>query len=312
MNIAIVGSGIIGLSTAHELLHAGHRVRAFTRDALSEITSSKAAAIWFPYLARPVAAVNRWSRESYERYLTQLDRPEAGISLVDLTVLVKEPDAWWKDAIPPGTLHTLPPEELPGDTEYGYTVKAPLIETQLYLAALEAEVLKLGGKIERSAVSDLVELADDYDLVVNCAGLGARELVGDTTMYPVKGQILKVKNRADVRHTIADYSFDAAGEQAAYLIPRRDFLIMGGTSIKGDWNTTPDPELTTGILERCRRITNANLDDVVVDEVVVGLRPGRPEIRVEREGKVIHNYGHGGAGYTVCWGCAKRVAELVG
>ena len=287
-------------------------MRIITRDARSEITSSKAAAIWFPYLARPVEAVNRWSRESYHRYLTQLDRPEAGISLVDLTVLVKEPEAWWKDAIPPGTLHALSPEALPEGADYGYTVKAPLIETQLYLSALEAEVRELGGTIERAAVSDLAELTGDHDLVVNCAGLGARELVGDTTMYPVKGQILKVKNRPDVRHTIADYSFDAAGEQAAYLIPRRDFLIMGGTSIKGDWDTTPDPELTAGILDRCQRITNANLKGVEVDEVVVGLRPGRPEIRVEREGDVIHNYGHGGAGYTVCWGCAGRVLELVG
>ncbi len=312
MNIAIVGSGIIGLTTAHELLRAGHHVRVFTKDARSEITSSKAAAIWFPYLARPVEAVNRWSRESYGRYLTELGRPETGISLVDLTVLVQDPDAWWRDAIPPGTLRPLPPEDLPEGSASGYLVQVPLIETQLYLAALEAEVGRLGGTIAHRAVGDLAELSGDHDLVVNCSGLGARELVGDTTMYPVKGQILKLKNRPDVRHVIADYSFDAAGEQAAYLIPRRDFLIMGGTSIKGDWDTTPDPALTAGILERCRRITKADLDDMEVDEVVVGLRPGRPEIRVERVGNIIHNYGHGGAGYTVCWGCAKRVVELVG
>ncbi len=309
MNIAIVGSGIIGLSTAHELLKAGHRVRIFTKDALADITSSKAAAIWFPYLARPVAAVNGWSRESYERYREVIVRPDTGVSLVELQVLVKDVDAWWKEALPPGTLRRVDAAELPAGIPYGYAVQAPLIETQIYLAHLESEVRLQGGEIVRKQITDLGQLVD-YELVVNCSGLGSIELVGDSTMYPVKGQILKVRNRVDVRHTIADFPFDAAGEQSAYLIPRRDFLIMGGTAIKGDWDTAPNAGLTAGILDRCRRITKANLDNVDVDEVVVGLRPGRPEIRVEREGRIVHNYGHGGAGYTVCWGCAKRVLEL--
>ncbi len=311
LNIAIVGSGIIGLATARELLERGHRVRIFTKDRLEDITSSKAAAIWLPYLARPVDDVNRWSKVSYGKYRQLCQSPETGIRVVDITVLVREQEVWWKDAVPAEYLRAVPENELPKAAPYGYRLEAPLIETQVYLVYLQQQVTDRGGAIEYRAVENLETLLGDHDLVVNCSGLGAVELVGDTSMYPVKGQLLKVENQAGVTHTIADFAFDVKGEQLAYIIPRRDHLILGGTAIRGDWDTTPDPLLSQGIYERCKRISGS-LRDAEIQRVEVGLRPGRPEIRVERNGSILHNYGHGGAGYTVCWGCARDVADLVG
>ena len=79
---------------------------------------------------------------------------------------------------------------------------------------------------------------------------------------------------------------------------------------KGLESLEPNSEYTQGIIERCREL-EPNLGEVEIQSVAVGLRPGRSSIRIEREGNVIHNYGHGGAGFTVSWGCAMEVMKLV-
>jgi D-amino-acid oxidase len=97
--------------------------------------------------------------------------------------------------------------------------------------------------------------------------------------------------------------------------PRSTDCILGGTLEKGTWNTEPDPAETTAILERCTDIAPALVNAKVI-ESVASLRPGRPEVRVELDENlvpvlVVHNYGHGGAGITIGWGCAQDAAALV-
>jgi D-amino-acid oxidase len=97
--------------------------------------------------------------------------------------------------------------------------------------------------------------------------------------------------------------------------PRSTDCILGGTLEVGSWDTTPDPAQTAAILERCADIAPAVAGAPVID-TVVGLRPGRPQVRLERDADllpvpVVHNYGHGGAGVTIGWGCARDVAVLV-
>ncbi|HYH72243.1 MAG TPA: FAD-dependent oxidoreductase, partial [Nocardioides sp.] len=101
----------------------------------------------------------------------------------------------------------------------------------------------------------------------------------------------------------------------AYVHPRSTDCILGGTLEEGSWDTDPDPAQTTAILERCTDIA-PGLADAQVIESVAGLRPGRPEVRVELDEDlvpvpVVHNYGHGGSGITIGWGCAQDVAALV-
>lgn len=311
MKIAIIGSGIIGLSTAKCLLSNGHSVNIFTKDKLADTTSNKAAAIWLPYLAKPFEDVNRWSRLSYFEYLGISQNPLSGISIVDLTVLVKDEDVWWKDALPKDKLSLLDPEDLPANFKKAYTIKSPLIETQIYLEFLAGEVTDLGGTIQFREIQSIERLQADYDLVVNCTGLGAKELAKDESLYPIKGQLLKLETHKNIKPVIADFAFDDAEQELAYIIPRQDYLILGGTAIKGDDNLTPNSSLAKGILERCNKITNTPLHESVIKLIDVGLRPGRPSVRVERIGNVVHNYGHGGSGYTVCWGCAGDVLGLV-
>jgi D-amino-acid oxidase len=107
----------------------------------------------------------------------------------------------------------------------------------------------------------------------------------------------------------------------AYVIPRDRDVILGGTAERGEWDLTPEPEITEEIREKTKRL-EPRVADARVLEVNVGLRPGRTTVRVEREelpaedgragGTVIHNYGHGGAGYTLSWGCAEDVVALAG
>ncbi|CNU91652.1 D-amino acid oxidase [Mycobacterium tuberculosis] len=92
-------------------------------------------------------------------------------------------------------------------------------------------------------------------------------------------------------------------------------VVCGGISIPGRWDPTPEPEITERILQRCRRI-QPRLAEAAVIETITGLRPDRPSVRVEAEpiGRAlcIHNYGHGGDGVTLSWGCAREVVNLVG
>jgi D-amino-acid oxidase len=159
-------------------------------------------------------------------------------------------------------------------------------------------------------VESLEEALSAAPVVVNCTGLGAGELANDGTMFPIRGQVVMVENPGVERFTL-----DAGehGEEVMYVIPRSRDVVLGGTASE-TWDERPDEESARRILARCASVEPA-LRHARVLRHAVGLRPGRPMVRVEREhaagGAVIHNYGHGGSGVTVCWGCAEEVLGLV-
>jgi D-amino-acid oxidase len=96
-----------------------------------------------------------------------------------------------------------------------------------------------------------------------------------------------------------------------YVVPRENDVVLGGTAEEGAEDRTPDPSETDAIRARCAALVPA-LRDAPVVAVAVGLRPVRPQVRLEAEGRVVHCYGHGGAGVTLAWGCAVEVAALLG
>ena len=119
----------------------------------------------------------------------------------------------------------------------------------------------------------------------------------------MRGQVVVV-NGVDLDH----WWLDATGP--TYVVPRARTVIVGGTDEDGDWSRTPSPETATGILRRATRLVPELAGAKVVGHRV-GLRPVRPSVRLEAEGRVIHCYGHGGAGVTLSWGCANEVTQLV-
>jgi D-amino-acid oxidase len=203
------------------------------------------------------------------------------------------PDPWWRDAVP-GLERT--PE--------GLRLTAPVVDMSIHLPWLVDRLGALGGSIERRAVGSLDEL--DADAVVNCAGLGARELAGDASLTAVRGQVVRV-SAPHVREWLLDQSDP---NDLAYIVPRERDVVLGGTAQEGAEDLQPDPATSAAILARCAALVPALRDAPVVD-VAVGLRPVRPTVRLEAEGRVVHCYGHGGAGVTLAWGCAGEVAALL-
>jgi D-amino-acid oxidase len=176
---------------------------------------------------------------------------------------------------------------------------------------LRARAESLGVIFEKRRVKALLPLLDRADVVVNCAGLGARELVGDLDLHPVRGQIVRVAPGYTSRFVQAT----SGPGPIAYIIPRPDCTVLGGTAQPDAWDLTPDPDVEAAIIARCAAIEPRLAEAAVVGRAV-GLRPARSTIRLESEetprGPIVHNYGHGGGGVTVSWGCAAEVAHMVG
>lgn len=164
--------------------------------------------------------------------------------------------------------------------------------------------------MEKRKVTSLQELSH-FDIIVNCSGLGSRALVGDTQVYPMRGQVLKVE-APWLKHFIRD------GDGQTYIYPGIHSVTLGGTRQEEDWRLQVDRGEAESILERCSRLEPSLRKAKVLSEWV-GLRPGRRNLRVEREvvllqGRqvpVVHNYGHGGFGVTLAWGTALDAVGLV-
>ncbi len=157
----------------------------------------------------------------------------------------------------------------------------------------------------------LEEVFDEADVVVNCSGAGARHLVPDEKVVPVRGQLVAVENPG-ITEFFAEHT-DELGEMT-YMLPQGGVLLLGGSADEGVTDPVVDPGVADAILARCREIFPAIAHSRVLGHRV-GIRPSRPEVRLEHENlgdrHVVHNYGHAGAGVSLSWGCADEVHDLV-
>ncbi|MFF5002712.1 NAD(P)/FAD-dependent oxidoreductase [Streptomyces phaeochromogenes] len=309
-DVIVVGSGVIGLTTAVVLAESGRRVRVWTREPAGGTTSAVAGALWWPYSVEPLELARAWALESLSVYEELAARPdETGVRMVEGVMgesRLDEQGAWAAARLP--GLRASTPEEYAGA---GLWARLPLIDMPVQLRWLRERFLRAGGTVEVRDVTDLAEAEASAPVVVNCTGLGARELVADPAVRPVRGQLVIVENPG-VRNWLV--STDAVAGTTTYLFPQPDRLVLGGTTEVDEWSLTPDPAVATQIVERCARLRPAVAGARVLGHRV-GLRPSRPVVRLEREvrgggGVLVHNYGHGGAGVTVAWGCARVAAGL--
>ncbi|HET7736606.1 MAG TPA: FAD-dependent oxidoreductase [Nocardioidaceae bacterium] len=297
MRVLVVGAGVVGLTCAVRLLEEGHRVDVLARDLPLETTSAVAAALWYPYRAYPFERVTAWAARSYEVFAGLAER-EAGVALRPGTEVFATPpvDPWWVSAVP--SLERV--AEVPTPYAGGLSFVAPVVEMPVYLRWLQARVEALGGTVTRMALQALPEHAD---AVVNAAGLGARLTAQDTSVLPVRGQVVLVSQVGLDR-----WWLDSSGP--TYVVPRAHDIVVGGTDEEGHWDRKPSDVVAKDILDRATQLVPA-LGKATVLGHRVGLRPARASVRLEREGHVVHCYGHGGAGVTLSWGCADEVAGLL-
>src|SRR5829696_7799587 len=254
MRIIVVGAGVVGLTCAHRLVRAGHRVEVWTRDAVMDTTSAVAAALWYPYRALPEDAVTRWAAATYDMLALLAVRPETGVSLRRGRELFRQPrpDPWWAAAVP--RLGRVAPGDLPPGYADGYEFAAPVLHIPTYLRWLLDEVAAAGIGLRRRDLADLEPARRAADLVVNATGLGARELVGDAELTPVRGQVVRVADPGLGGRWTLDEEHPAG---MVYVVPRGTDVVCGGTAedlLADDADRTPDPKVAEAILERCREV----------------------------------------------------------
>ena len=312
MRVIVVGCGVSGLSSAIRLTEAEHEVAIWAKDLPPYTTSNVAAATWYPYRAFPVERVLAWGQRAFEVFTELAEAPESGVSFIEALELFREeaPDPWWRECVT--HFRRASPAELPPGFVSGYVFETPVIEMPVYLPYLMRRFEALGGRATQREIAALEEALAESDVVVNCSGLGALTLVGDEEVYPLRGQIVRVEPPPVGRILINE-------DELAYIVPRSRDCVLGGTADAGNWSLEPDMEVAEAIIERCARLA-PEVRQARVVEHLVGLRPARNAIRLEAEpqglegtpGKlVVHNYGHGGAGVTLSWGCAEEVVRLV-
>ena len=307
MRCTVLGAGVSGLSCAVRLLEAGHEVEVISDRFSPDTVSDIAAAIWYPFLTAPADRADGWSIATYAELERLSERePQSGVRMRDGREYLRQavdPPEWSEDI---AAFRILDDSEIPEGYVFGWQFRAPVIEMQLYMPWLRSRVEALGGSFVQSFVEDLSEVSGE--VVVNCVGLGARELCGDEEVRPVRGQVIFIDQDPGIGH------FDQQPETLTYTIPRSDVTVLGGTAQVDDWGMDIRAEDDKLILSKVEALW-PELDRSRIIGGAVGLRPSRSEVRLEveyiGERRVVHNYGHGGAGVTLSWGCAEEVANLV-
>jgi len=308
-SIAIAGAGISGMSTAFILSARGYQVTLYARNFSPNITSNKAAAFWFPYHIRNDKRGIEWCNSSYHHYLEFAKQPATGISVYRLLKVLRkdvvEEEPVWQEFMPAGSFSIVPNEELTPGLELAYDIRVPLIETQLFLPWLQEQLQQSGMQFIEKNLDNLEELCKEFDLVINCTGLGAKKLCNDEGVVPIRGQVGLLSPGLDLPIYLDN-------EKPLYIVPRKDAIIVGGTFEEGIDTEITEPITIERILQNAYEI----YPDLKTQKVIgswAGIRPYRKEVRVEKEpGKnIIHNYGHGGSGFTLAFGCAESVAALV-
>jgi len=325
--VAIVGAGVSGLTCGVVFAERGHRTTIFAREIGPQTTSAVAAALWFPYDVEPADKAIPWALETYQTLIELARNSNSGVSIIELhqfsrTKEIETPD--W--AIPLGARRLsdvatalcrraggshgkrLDTARRLQDFQSGFSLDVPLMDTTVYLDYLANRFLKADGQITKKVRFENLEDVDPQsDLVINCAGIGARELVHDCDLEPHRGQVAIVPR-------IKDLSYAVVCDDAPfmYAIPRRNDCLFGGTNDLSD-DLAVDSATTARIVAECSRTLEIEKPNVLTERV--GLRPFRKSgVRIERarlrDGRtVVHNYGHGGAGFTLSWGCAVEVLQ---
>ncbi|KAM9355754.1 D-aspartate oxidase [Pholidichthys leucotaenia] len=322
VRVVVVGTGVVGFSTAVSIAESLPfcSVTLLGENFSPDTTSDGAAGIvlvaQFPDI--PVERQRRWFKDGFDHLLAiaqSEDAPEAGVMLSSGWVIFREVPAdkkpYWSDIVI--GFRPMADSELKRfpDHTFGYAFTTVKCECSSYLPWLEKRLRKAGGRVERRKIHHLEELSNSFDIIVNCSGLGSRMLVGDTQVYPVRGQVFKV-DAPWLKH------FIRSGDGKTYIYPGIHSVTIGGTRQERDWRLHGDEGDAKGILERCSRF-EPSLSKAKILSEWVGLRPGRRNPRVEKEMvqlqrhrvPVVHNYGHGGYGVALAWGTAQDALGLV-
>ncbi len=323
MRIGVIGTGVVGLSSAVSLRRAGFPdVRILFANDLPDITSSRAGAVFTPFDAGG-GGHDEWIRGSLLAFRSLArDESNAGVRIgtAHEYLLPGGTEPRWTRLI--GGSRPIDPR---GPYGGGFRIDVPMMDMRVYLPWLRSQAQRLGVSFAQRRVRSLDELfLEGFDAIVNCAALGARELCQDPAVRPMRGQLLHVANTLSLTDAIAAPEPDGG---VTYIYPFNDRVVLGGTYELDEHRCETDDASIAEILARTRRLLHVHgvsaadrLGETALARVA-GLRPARlidgrnEEVRLEVErtprGPIIHNYGHGRAGVTLSWGCAEAATALM-
>lgn len=317
-DVLVIGAGVAGLTTAVCLAETGLTVRVRADEPPAKTTSAVAGALLGgPLFAepadaaakwQPIETVMNWHRQSLNEFGMMATQPDTGVRMVRGRMVSRHGAGEQHWARQLHGYQPCTPEEHAG-FPVAFWISSPLVDMPRYLGYLADRLATAGGELEIQSVASLAVAGDQASLVVNCSGIGARDLAADPQVYPVRGQHVIAENPG-----LDEFFFERSpGTTSTSYLPHGPRLVLGGTFDKDDWSREPDPTQTEEIMRRCAAV-EPRIADARILGVDVGLRAARPQIRVEEEKvgatRVIHNYGHGSVAVGMSWGCAREVRQI--
>jgi glycine/D-amino acid oxidase-like deaminating enzyme len=255
---AVLGSGVIGLSTARLLQSRGFAVTIYAKDTPPNTTSNVAGGWWAPVTVfEPGRQGPAFSRQYVRaakfahRYFQNLAGEYYGVRWLPMYLLSNQPDdePSSRDPFPEiDQLYIDDTKQRAG--EHPFPVArverfwSMLIEPQIYLNAVLRDYLLAGGKLvirEFQSIQEVLALKEP--VAVNCTGLGAKDLFNDPELTPVKGQLSFLIPQPEIQYC-------TVGPGNLYMFPRRDGIVLGGTHEHGVWRLEPDPEQAARIVNQ--------------------------------------------------------------
>lgn len=329
LQVAVVGAGVIGTSVALHLAQSYQDQYSITiiADKLTpDTTSDKAVGMVIPFDVTPLGGSvdgigdpAQWLRDTISHIKSLYDSPEGGemgISLVHGIVANDSEDGaipWWvEQTIGFQMLSQEDGAKLNVPEQYKTIVSfgAYIVDGRIYLPRLMDKFRQLGGRVLQRKVTNLSEL-HNYNVIINCTGLGSYSLVPDTTMYPIRGDIVSVE-----APWVKEFAILHSSNDITTIYPRSHDVVLGVTAVSNDWSEESCPTTSANIIEKCSKVV-PSLANAKVRKTWRCLRPGRPKIRLccdettPEEPIVIHCYGHEAKGVSFHWGCAVEVRKLV-
>ncbi|XP_053659934.1 D-aspartate oxidase-like [Anopheles marshallii] len=318
----ILGGGINGLSCAMRLSNEfpSSTIQIISDNFSPNTTSDVAAGLWGPYVLGETSTTDcrRWAQATHD-YFLQLWRggyaERCGICLVPVMECYETDTTapWWHDIVF-GFSKVSEHFKLQQNVQTAFMYITFTCEPSKLMKHYR-DILSTRNVVFRQEHLQSIRCLERLDIsanaiIINCLGMGSQNVADDAELFPVRGQVQRVKSTA-VFHSFAN--------ESCYIIPNTDTVVLGGTKQKSH-NVLVSPIDRYSIRKGCLDVMPLLRDALIVRDSV-GLRPVRSTgVRLELEcivfvngerHAIVHNYGHGGAGITLAWGCAGEVTRLV-
>mgnify|MGYP001347899322 FL=1 len=260
-NAAVIGSGIMGLTTARLLQDKGWNVTIYTRDLSRHSVSNVGAGQWAPTGVFEEGKATKAFEEQYKyaarishHAYQNLSGANYGIRFVENYYLRNEisPPSYYLRELPElfSSIKDLEPDQHPFPVPYVKQTVTMMVEPATFLRKIRDDFLVTGGKFQIKNFTQLDEILSlKESTIFNCTGLGSKALFEDDDLRPAKGQLVLLPPDPSI-----DYLTVGGGSNVTYMFPRSGEILLGGSHQIDDWSRNPEEEVTERIIEDNKKI----------------------------------------------------------